>query len=626
MAVGPEVRILGKIALSKAVTETIEALVSYSRWAVLQRYKDRRIQHQALLDQHRLHKSLEDHLEWCRVWSDTVHLVGMPKAKSIGQIYIGLALSDDPRRMRLIAAERPTYSIEDILKTTRHFVVLGDPGSGKTTTLKKIAFELLKGEDFGSSAVCPLVVRFRDLRGEISLIKWIKEYLGVRFAPGQVPPALPLDPQEMATIGRQVEFESFAEVELRATTRFLDSLGLFLLLDGLDEVSPTARDQVLSELSVLAPRLEKARIALTVRSADFMRQPEFFSIYEIQPMSEVQITHLSTLWFTSSDERKYTPEAFLSALKSTPYVDLATKPLTLANLCLVFEKYGRLPDFPVSVYRKIIAVLLEEWDADRGVIRVSKYAAFDPQRKQDFLAALAFTLITERNGALAFTLSDLRNIYLKLHERFGLPRDEADEVAREIESHTGIVVRVTYDTFEFAHKSLQEYLVAEHLARLRNVPDAITLLRNCPNELAISAALSSDPTDWLCGLFRNKGKRIKPRPEWLVPFFARLHMENPGFEITPELGATLLWLIARLEQHVDHPSLQGFLGGSLVLRSTSSFLSYCEFRPRGAKGESIMLRCSGLPRAKYPIVKELVLSRLAAERIETLRIHLTHGA
>ena len=180
-----------------------------------------------------------------------------------------------------------------------------------------------------------------------------------------------------------------------------------------------------------------------------------------------------------------------------------------------------------------------------------------PPRKLDFLAAFAYNLVLKKGSGTSFTLAKLREIYLLICRRFNLPASDADTVCREIESHTGIIIKATYDTYEFSHKSIQEYLVAEHLVRLRDIPSAIRLLRDCPNELAVAVALSSDPTDFSCGLFRYKGTRVKPKKnEWLIVFLSRLADEKPGLEDNPELGGTCLWLFSRCQEVVLDSRIQ----------------------------------------------------------------------
>lgn len=66
----------------------------------------------------------------------------------------------------------------------------------------------------------------------------------------------------------------------------------------------------------------------------------------------------------------------------------------------------------------------------------------------------------------AYRKDDLIWANEKIHEIFGLPREDAAKVAGELESHTGLFVQSAYDIFEYSRKSLQEYLTAEFVVKL----------------------------------------------------------------------------------------------------------------------------------------------------------------
>jgi len=74
---------------------------------------------------------------------------------------------------------------------------------------------------------------------------------------------------------------------------------------------------------------------------------------------------------------------------------------------------------------------------------------------------------------------------------------EAQQVVNELETHTGLFIQSGYEQFEFAHKSLQEYLAAEYLVKLPSIPPERRILFKLPNELAIAVTISSNPSDYI---------------------------------------------------------------------------------------------------------------------------------
>jgi len=591
--------------LEIAASKTLDVLVTF---ITSKTNEKRRIQHKLQYNKSGTLRAIETHLQQVGDWSSSVDILGMPRPKNLDDIYINLSLTDDPRRLRLgnVSQVNLNYSIQDALGTGRHLLVLGDPGSGKTTTQKKIAHDLLKQRKHGTSSRLPIVIRLRDMKGTSSLEATLLDIFDIDFVKKQV---------QTIDDEKEQEQKGFELAKKRALCAFLDELNVLLLLDGYDELSPDLKTSIFREVESLAPLLRKCKMTITSRSADFVRKPENFLVFEIQSLSEQQIESFVGLWFSSDNQRRRTAEDFLETLQATPYKDLSTRPLTLANLCLVFEKYGSFPELPVSVYRKTINLLLEEWDAERGIHRKSRYSLFDAHRKMDFLAAFAYHLVVDNHNALSFGTQDFVKLYRKIHNRFRLPANEALATALEIESHTGIIVKSSYETFEFSHKSLQEFLVAEHLVRLKDIPSAVALLRSCPNELAISVALSSDATDWFCGLFRDKINRVTPKAEWILPFLYRVSLERPTFEMSAELGGTVLWILSTVPGLAMVKSggsftderLSRFLRTDAIQGAVKSFLTYCTTEELN---DEALVRLRTPFNAKYPVPMELKLKKI----------------
>jgi hypothetical protein len=240
---------------------------------------------------------------------------------------------------------------------------------------------------------------------------------------------------------------------------------------------------------------------------------------------------------------------------SSPFADAAIRPLTIAHLCAIYERAGRIPDKPKTVYRKIVNLLLEEWDEQRSVKRQSSYANFEVDRKFEFLTNLAYVLTTSARGAV-FRKKDLINAYEKIHENFGLPLGEAAKVANELESHTGLFIQAGYELFEFSHKSLQEYLTAEFIVRLPAVPRHPSLLLNIPNELAIATAISSQASQYLTHLIFERFSGLRPKFGFIRAFVTRLLLESPDFERTTAVGSALLALYSQYLQAFQSQSKQ----------------------------------------------------------------------
>jgi hypothetical protein len=329
----------------------------------------------------------------------------------------------------------------------------------------------------------------------------------------------------------------------------VDSLAVLLVLDGFDEISSaTARDSIIEGIRQLVNHLEASRIMLTSRTGEFNYHIEKMSHFEIHPLTEAQITTFASRWLGASSGEK-----LVSRLRLSPFADTAIRPLTIAHLCAIYERTGSIPEKPKTVYRKIVSLLLEKWDEQRSVKRVSSYGHFDVDRKLEFLAHLSYVLTASLNSTI-FTRPNLIKAYERIHETFALPSGEATRVVQELESHTGLFIESGVDTYEFSHKSLQEYLAAEFIVRLPSIPHDSSVLLALPNELAIATSISSRPSEYLAQLALERFPLLHAQLSFIKAFIGRLLLERPDFEQNPRTTASLLSLYSEYVRAGGHAS------------------------------------------------------------------------
>src|SRR5258708_34625528 len=82
-------------------------------------------------------EAILDHMNFVSTWSDEINFKDLNKAKSIQKIYVELNYSLNLRRDNIQKVESERIELNEILgRSTKHIVVLGQPGAGKTTTMK----------------------------------------------------------------------------------------------------------------------------------------------------------------------------------------------------------------------------------------------------------------------------------------------------------------------------------------------------------------------------------------------------------------------------------------------------------------------------------------------------------
>jgi hypothetical protein len=293
------------------------------------------------------------------------------------------------------------------------------------------------------------------------------------------------------------------------------------LLDGLDEVRPELRKRTEIALVQLARKCDRARIRLTCRSGDYSGLLEGFDSLELCPLDELQQAEIIKRWCAS-------PAQFHAALSQLSFRDLASRPLFLCELIVLFEKSGFLPQQPAAVYRRIVLLALEERDRNKRVERHSRYSGFDPSRKFEFLASLAFHLTynTERKF---FTSETFGSAYELIRHEFDLPAGEGKQVFAELETHTGIIVEAGFDRYEFSHLSLQEFLTADYLVRDRLTDETSRQMIRNPAPLAISVAMSSNPSQRLAAILLSPARNKDLGSLNLESFFSRVTQERAVF-------------------------------------------------------------------------------------------------
>ncbi len=83
--------------LEKAAVKTADALISYSISKYEKHAKERQIRHNLIFKRNKTEQAINNHLKFISFWSGPIQLMGMPRPKSLEEIYIELSLSSDIR-------------------------------------------------------------------------------------------------------------------------------------------------------------------------------------------------------------------------------------------------------------------------------------------------------------------------------------------------------------------------------------------------------------------------------------------------------------------------------------------------------------------------------------------------
>ncbi|KUY19627.1 hypothetical protein BAZ12_04995 [Elizabethkingia miricola] len=452
--------------------------------------------------------------------------------KNLNDIYIDLDIQLEARRKKFEDEDDKKQDIKSILlenDNNNHIIILGGPGAGKTTTVKHICQCILFTE-LEINYSLPILINLRDINDSESIYSVLKTILGIEVFSREKDKTFNID-----NIGLRNKY----------INSYLNSLKAILILDGFDEIKPTRVDDFFQEIKSLMSALSSSIVILTSRSPSYNYSIDNSLEYEICDLNKEQILEFTNKWFNEVGKS----ESFINELNKSKFYDLSLRPLTLAHLCAIYERTNKFYDKPKSIYKKLVRILIEEWDEQRGIVRESNYANFDNEQKFEFLSQFAFDL-TINYSQKKYSEDIFLETYKRIHKDYNLPYRDNKKVIKEIENHNGIIVKSAYDQYEFVHKSMQEYLSAEYIVKLPEIPVKLFYDTNISNELAIAVSLSSKPNQYYYKLVFEIFTKDNLSRQFALEFLSRLVYEKPNFKENILLPFSFIYILHLLTDKI----------------------------------------------------------------------------
>jgi hypothetical protein len=329
-----------------------------------------------------------------------------------------------------------------IANDTQYLMVLGQPGAGKSTFLKRIGLEALKGKQKEFKNKCIPVF--------IELKEFITDNIDIKKA-----------------IVKDFEICGFPEAE-KFTEKALEQGKLLILLDGLDEVPTDNQAQVIGQIQNFVDQHDKNRFICSCRTAVYRHNFKRFSDVEMAEFDDDQIKQFIYNWFQSDlDYRLGTAEIFYSLLEkeeNKAAKELAQTPLLLTFLCLVYSRSQNLPKNRAVLYKDALNILLKEWAAEKRVRQDVLYQDFSIELEQIMLSEIAYTGF--ESDRLFFSGREIvEQIKTFLQQNLNAPKHlDGEKILDTIAQQQGILVERATDVYSFSHLTLQEYLTAQYIA------------------------------------------------------------------------------------------------------------------------------------------------------------------
>jgi formylglycine-generating enzyme required for sulfatase activity len=441
-------------------------------------------------------------------------------------------LAGEQAKAEPVRAERETRRLSalEVLNAERRLVLLGGPGSGKSAFVNFVALSMageLLGLDVPNlaalTAPLPREAREGGEEGEPKPQRWdhgalLPVQVVLRDLASQLPaPGTPM----MAEAVWNFICKRLTQAALDGFAPFLHweliEHGGLILLDGLDEVPDALdrREQIKQAVQDFAASFTRCRFLVTSRTYAYQRDDwklvDFAEVH-LLPFTSGQIERFVDAWYGHMAKLERLSERLAveraevlkrAAARNRHVRELAEYPLLLTLIAKVqTEKGGDLPEKREELYDKAVELLLNQWESMKVVVREDGTKEVEPslaewlnasrddiRRRLNRLAFEAHRDQPKLTGTADIRQGDLIDALL------GASANRADVKVKRLEEYlrdrAGILAAHDIRTYQFPHRSFQEYLAACHLTD-DEFPDQLAgLARGDPNrwrEVALLAA------------------------------------------------------------------------------------------------------------------------------------------
>ncbi|NEZ68035.1 NACHT domain-containing protein [Leptolyngbyaceae cyanobacterium CCMR0082] len=337
-------------------------------------------------------------------------------------------VGEDERQDGLTAANNEQY-----------LMVLGGPGVGKSTFLRKLGLEALEKQL--AHDMVPVFIELKSFRSEeMSLQQAISE---------------------------ELEISGFPYAESLVESMLSDGK-MLLLLDGLDEVPFKQVDSVIEQMRDFCDRHSQNRFVTSCRIAAYKGGFNRFADVTMAEFDDEQIQEFVRRWFSSElDLESDTAKEFWELIEqpeNKSAKELAQTPLLLTFLCLVYDRSQSLPPVRSDLYGKALDILLEDWAAEKRIKRDPIYQGLHTGLEKELLSEIAYNSF--KDDQLFFSEQEITDqIATFLADTLDAPKYlDGAKVLEAIEVQQGILVERATNTYSFSHLTLQEYLAARYIS------------------------------------------------------------------------------------------------------------------------------------------------------------------
>jgi formylglycine-generating enzyme required for sulfatase activity len=381
-------------------------------------------------------------------------------------------------------------------------VLLGDPGSGKSSFVRHLAARLAAAALAPEKHPPPAGWQREDGKAIIPLLTILRD-LGPKLA------ELDLDGKgfrkQQALLREAVWSQWREDLQLLGVPQFADLLQdllttgrVLLIFDGLDEVAAPIRSRLnqaimaikatYDDLTNLADGVSTGtRIIVTCRIRSYpIDEPDKmllpgFTVYTLASFTKEQVRNFVAAWYNATripEGQRLERQRDLQQAATTPDLfRLARNPMLLTTMALIHQTNTELPRERVLLYEQAVDILLLRWQKHRGLeISDSLKSVLEDKRKMrkilDRLGYESHMLLDPGAESADLTRKDVINI-LEKDIYLGNP-GLAGEFLNYVDHRAGLLVgrggtEAAHhpQLYSFPHRTFLQYLAGCYLVRGR---------------------------------------------------------------------------------------------------------------------------------------------------------------
>lgn len=373
--------------------------------------------------------------------------------------------------LRLITSDmQESVELFSHAATSYRCIVLGGPGTGKTTLMKSLVTNIIKGrchEDLND--LIPVFIVLRNLAKKEHSVE-------------------------------QAIVSAFAEYHFPGAENFISSAlsqgKMLIVLDGLDEVGASREfvaGQILNFCEYDEQREHKNRLIVTCRENSYRTKDLQSAIPEIVRVEPFANHHIRVFLQGWPGHKGRLPMNLYTMIQADPQIrDICRNPLLLTILTGLYLDLDRfeLPTSRDRFYNSAIEELLVHRPARRQFNQ-----KFDADDKRQILERVSLDRL--ETAALQEDPEEFTReaIQRKAEEVMRQEKLDLRELIKELVEINGIIKPTAEGNFTCAHRTIQEYLAAREARRKRDKDEVVEKFGSRPDLIEVLY--------FYCGLIDN---------------------------------------------------------------------------------------------------------------------------